>query len=237
MQSASVRQSAVVDFFGAATGAASARPGAVVSGARETNPAAKAAVPKASRRPITRKRPRPFRVDMTTNIGQNAGLPEVHRKTDADMGLPATLRTWFAVDTAIHLIAGLPLLIAPELVLPALGWSAVDPVTSRLLGAALVAMFWPRLARSGNDLEAARRLVAAKTSWAALAALASLLAVMRGAPPAVFAAVAVFVALLGVWASHAVRLRQYARGLSDLDRPSEGDSDGDREEPGGPDVS
>lgn len=141
------------------------------------------------------------------------------------MELPATLRTWFAVDAAIHLLAGLPLLCAPELVLPPLGWSTVDPTTSRLLGGALIAMSWPRLGSGGDHFEAARRLVAAKTSWAALAALASLLAVMHGAPSAVFAAVAVFVALLGVWASHAVRLRQYARGLADLDRPTEDDGD------------
>ena len=53
-----------------------------------------------------------------------------------------TLKTLFLVHAVVALIFGLPMLIAPGRLLTALGWAPIDPIVSRLLGAALLAMAW-----------------------------------------------------------------------------------------------
>jgi hypothetical protein len=53
-----------------------------------------------------------------------------------------SLRTLFLVHAVVGLILGLPLLIAPGRVLIFLGWARVDPMLSRMLGAALLALAW-----------------------------------------------------------------------------------------------
>jgi len=52
------------------------------------------------------------------------------------------LQTTFLVHTFAALILGLPLLILPGQFLKILGWAPIDPLISRLLGAALVSMAW-----------------------------------------------------------------------------------------------
>ena len=52
--------------------------------------------------------------------------------------VPGSLRLWFVVHFAVDLVFALPLLLIPEWLMPLLGWSCVDPITSRLVGAALM---------------------------------------------------------------------------------------------------
>jgi hypothetical protein len=53
-----------------------------------------------------------------------------------------TLKTLFLVHAVVGVIFGLPMLIAPGRFLTALGWAPIDPIVSRLLGAALLAVSW-----------------------------------------------------------------------------------------------
>ena len=52
------------------------------------------------------------------------------------------LKTLFGVHAVVALLFGAPLLIAPGRVLVWLGWAPIDPVLSRVLGAALLALGW-----------------------------------------------------------------------------------------------
>jgi len=52
------------------------------------------------------------------------------------------LRILFLIHALIALAVGVPLLLAPGRFLEALGWAPVDPIISRLLGAALLALTW-----------------------------------------------------------------------------------------------
>ena len=52
------------------------------------------------------------------------------------------LRTTFAVHCIVSLVVGALLLGMPGRVLTALRWAPIDPVISRLLGAALLALAW-----------------------------------------------------------------------------------------------
>jgi hypothetical protein len=53
-----------------------------------------------------------------------------------------SLRYTFLVHLVVALLFGLPLLIAPGRTLDLFGWAPIDPIMSRLFGAALLAMGW-----------------------------------------------------------------------------------------------
>ena len=53
-----------------------------------------------------------------------------------------TLRITFLVHAIFALVLGALLLIVPGRTLLALGWAPIDPIISRLLGAALLALAW-----------------------------------------------------------------------------------------------
>jgi hypothetical protein len=52
------------------------------------------------------------------------------------------LKTTFAVHAVLSLIIGALLLLIPGRSLQALGWAPIDPILSRLLGAALLGLAW-----------------------------------------------------------------------------------------------
>jgi hypothetical protein len=54
-------------------------------------------------------------------------------------------RISFLIHTFVSLIFGIPLLLVPGGFLDIFGWAPVDPLISRLLGAALIGMAWTSL--------------------------------------------------------------------------------------------
>jgi hypothetical protein len=53
-----------------------------------------------------------------------------------------SLRTLFLIHAVVGVIFGVPMLIAPGRLLMFLRWWPIDPIISRLLGAALLALAW-----------------------------------------------------------------------------------------------
>ena len=51
--------------------------------------------------------------------------------------VPEKLRFWFVIHFVIDILFAIPLFIAPEWMLTIFGWHTVDPLTSRLVAAAL----------------------------------------------------------------------------------------------------
>ena len=52
------------------------------------------------------------------------------------------LKTTFILHAIVATVLGAPLLVIPGVFLQTLGWSPIDPILSRLLGAALLALAW-----------------------------------------------------------------------------------------------
>ena len=52
------------------------------------------------------------------------------------------LKTTFLIHAVVAVLFGLPLLIVPGRLLIWLDWAPIDPIISRLLGAALLALAW-----------------------------------------------------------------------------------------------
>ncbi|HET6148883.1 MAG TPA: hypothetical protein VFH68_15205 [Polyangia bacterium] len=156
--------------------------------------------------------------------------------------IPPTLRTWFRVHCALDVICAIPLLLFPGRALGLLGWTAVDPVASRLCGAALLGIGTASVMVHRHGLAGYRTLLALKVVWSLAAVFALLAGIGDGAPQAAWAFLAIFIVFAGVWISYAIRLRQMARAheLGDRDGIVGGDGDGadsdaaDRDDTDGP---
>jgi hypothetical protein len=142
------------------------------------------------------------------------------------MEVPATLRAWFVAHAAIDLCAALPLLAAPTLVLGRLGWTCVDPISARLVGAALLAIGGASYLMRDAGVEVYRAMLRLKVIWSLAAACALFTGIGAGAPPAAWAFLSIFIAFAGVWLHHAIRFRQLD-GLARLDDSPEPDAEDD----------
>jgi hypothetical protein len=145
--------------------------------------------------------------------------------------VPASLRTWFRVHCAIDVIAALPLLLFPQRILGLLGWTAIDPVASRLCGAALLGIGGASVLVERYGLPGYRALLSLKVIWSVAAIFALIAGIADGAPPAAWAFLSIFIAFSGIWMSYVIRLRQLERfGLLDA-TTHESDSDEEDDQP------
>lgn len=130
--------------------------------------------------------------------------------------VPASLRAWFRVHGAVDLVAALPLLLFPQRILGLLGWTAIDPVATRLCGAALLGIGGASVLVERHGLAGYRTLLSLKVIWSVAAIFALLAGIADGAPPAAWAFLSIFIAFSGIWMSYVIRLRQLERfGLLD----------------------
>jgi hypothetical protein len=140
------------------------------------------------------------------------------------MEVPRPLRAWLVAHAALHVAAGVPLLVCPALVLGALGWTQVGPVVPRLVGAAALAVGAASLFALDAAPQVLRARVRLNLVWSFAAAFALFAYVGAGAPPATWAFLSAFIVLSGVWLHHAIRFRQ-------LDRASTLDDAAPHEDP------
>ena len=133
------------------------------------------------------------------------------------MDVPASLRAWFVVHAIVDFACALPLLFFPEEVLPHLAWTSVDPVSTRLVAAALAAIGFVSWRCRNADVATFRTLLSLKAVWSATAVLGLVLAIARGAPPAAFALLSIFLGFCGVWLHYAIRFRQHAAAAASRD--------------------
>ena len=54
--------------------------------------------------------------------------------------IPTSLRTWFVIHFVTDMLFAIPLLLAPVFTMTLFGWTTIDPATTRLVGAALLAI-------------------------------------------------------------------------------------------------
>jgi hypothetical protein len=137
------------------------------------------------------------------------------------MEIPASLRNWFVAHALIDVACGAPLLLVPELLLPRLGWTAVDPVMARLAGAALLAIGAQAWRSRDAGVDVYRALLGINVIWSAMVIFGMAIAIGRGAPSAAFLVLSASLALCGVWTHHAIRFRQLSRLPANADADPE----------------
>jgi hypothetical protein len=141
------------------------------------------------------------------------------------MEIPVSLRRWFVAHFIVDVGFGLPLLVAPDSFLRALGWQPIDPVCARLVGAALLAIGTQSLLGRHEGPAVYRAMLNLKLLWSAAAITGLVVSVGNGAPDLAWAFLSMFIAFFGVWFHYRVRLKQI--GDYDVDA-DDGDGDGDQ---------
>lgn len=127
------------------------------------------------------------------------------------LAVPNSLRNWFVVHFFADIIFAIPLLLFPHTFLTALGWYATfDPVTPRLVGAALLGIGIESLLGRNASLEVFRSMLNLKIIWSGSAIIAFLLAIFSSSvanPPIVYLCLGIFTAFCGVWSYYRYVLR------------------------------
>ena len=126
--------------------------------------------------------------------------------------VPDSLRYWFVVHFVLDVLFAVPLLLFPELVLPALGWSCVDPVLSRLVGAALMGIGVESFLGRNAGADAYRAMLNLKIIWASSASLGFILGIAAGGPTISWFFLGIFLAFLGLWIYYRLQLRNFPAG-------------------------
>ena len=121
--------------------------------------------------------------------------------------VPDRLRFWFVVHFVVDMLFGIPLLLFPDLLLSILNWTEIDPIMTRLVGAALVAIGVESLLGRNASAEVYRAMLNLKILWASGAILAFILGMASGGPSTAWIFVVVFFAFLCLWVYYRLQLR------------------------------
>jgi hypothetical protein len=125
--------------------------------------------------------------------------------------IPNSLRRWFVVHFVLDVLFGLPLLLAPEIMLPLFGWRPIDPILSRLVGAALMGIGVESLLGRNAGVEAYKAMLNLKVIWASSATLGIALGLANGGARFGWVILAIFAVFLGIWTYYRWRLRDFER--------------------------
>ena len=120
--------------------------------------------------------------------------------------VPQSLRRWFVGHFVADVLFAAPMIVAPEATLRAFGWTVVDPVTTRLVGAALVGIGVQSLLGRREGVEVYRAMLTLKCLWSGAAVVGLALSIAQGAPPMTWGFLAIFVAFAVVWNYYRVTL-------------------------------
>jgi len=94
--------------------------------------------------------------------------------------VPSSLRTWFVIHFVADMLFGIPLLLFPEAVMPLLGWIFVDPIATRVVGAALMGIGIESYLGRNASIEVFRAMLNLKVIWSSSALLGIGLGIWMG---------------------------------------------------------
>ena len=112
------------------------------------------------------------------------------------------LKRWFIIHCLIDVLIAVPLFIMPERLLDFCGWRTVDPVSARLVAAALFGIGIVSFVVKDASHEVYKAMLALKIIWsfaASAALLLSLLTHAHGRPAALWIAAVIFIGFHFVW--------------------------------------
>jgi len=122
--------------------------------------------------------------------------------------VPRSLRIWFVVHFYADILAAVPLFLAPRTVLGWIGWTAVDPLATRLVAAALFGIGIESYLGRNAGAQAFRGMLNLKVIWSATAVLGVFWSQLEGGPVAGWAVFGTFLTFHLVWLRYWLLLRR-----------------------------
>ncbi len=122
--------------------------------------------------------------------------------------VPPLLRLSFVVHFVADVLFAVPLFLAPEALLRLFGWTHVDPLSTRLVAAALFGIGIESLLGRNATVEVFRQMLNLKLIWSATATLGLVVSLltMEAPPPLGWALVAIFGGFHLLWLGWRVKL-------------------------------
>src|SRR5260221_12214758 len=114
--------------------------------------------------------------------------------SEVSLEITSSLRVWFRVHSAIDVVCAIPLLLFPARMLGLLGWASIDPVASRLCGAALLGIGSASVLVDRHGLAGYRALLNLKVVWSLAAVFACVAGIGDGATAAAWAFLSTLIA-------------------------------------------
>ena len=121
--------------------------------------------------------------------------------------IPSSLRAWFVLHFMVDYLFAIPLFIAPAWFLSLFGFTVIDPVTARLVAAALLAVGGISLLSRNESVNVYNSLLKLKILWSVSAITGLLVSLWHGAPVLLWLAVVVFALFCGIWSYYFWKLR------------------------------
>jgi len=121
--------------------------------------------------------------------------------------VPHSLRTWFVIHFVVDILTGIPLLFFPEVVMSLLGWTTVDPIASRVVGAALMGIGIESYLGRNASIDVFRAMLNLKVIWSSSAILGISLGIWQGGAKAGWLFLGIFVIFWFVWVYYWRKLR------------------------------
>lgn len=118
--------------------------------------------------------------------------------TDTD-AVPQSLRTWFVIHFWADMVFAIPLFFAPEWFLGIFDFETVEPLTARLVGAALFGIGGVSLATHNASRDSFRTMLILKIIWSGGAVVALVWSLLTDGPPIVWLLLLVFLGFAVVW--------------------------------------
>jgi|CXWL01.1.fsa_nt_gi hypothetical protein len=113
--------------------------------------------------------------------------------------VPNSIRQWFLIHFFTVYLVAIPLFIDPIWLLGLFGFSTIDPVSTRLVAAALFgiggASYWVR----DKNADSYKALLQVKILWSGMAIIGLSLSLFEGAPAATWGLLGVFLAFHALW--------------------------------------
>lgn len=124
--------------------------------------------------------------------------------------VPSALRAWFVVHFVADVLFALPLFLAPTVALTWAGWQHIDPISARLVAAALFGIGIESLIGRNANRESFRTMLNLKVIWSATATVGIAWSMVDGAhgrPLMGWLVLGVFAAFHVLWLYWRLRLR------------------------------
>lgn len=127
-----------------------------------------------------------------------------------DPSVPRALRVWFVVHFVADVLFAVPLLVAPVAFGQLLGFTAIDPVTARLVGAALIGIGTESLLGRNAPGSSFATMLRLKMLWSSTATLGLGVSIAQGAPPTTWLLLIIFAAFCALWTSWYLRRGRFS---------------------------
>lgn len=120
--------------------------------------------------------------------------------------VPKSLRIWFVIHFFADIVFAVPLLFFPVEILALLGWTTIDPLATRLVGAALIGIGVESLLGRNASLQSYQTMLRLKILWSLSANFGIALSIFQGAPKAAWLFLGIFLSFSCLWIYYKLRL-------------------------------